>query len=279
MTTGGGGVTSAPASTRPTLEFEGKAGLVTGAAGGIGRATAVAFGRAGAQVVIADLETTRERALETVELVKRAGGDAAFVATDVTDEVSVGQLVETAASTFGSLDFAHNNAGIAHPKFIDDYTQAEFDAMIAVDLRGVWLSMKHEIRCMKANGGGAIVNTASVAGIVGVPAFAPYVAAKHGVIGLTRTAAVEYANCGIRVNAVAPAAINTALVASLNEAGKNHLISSHALHRLGEPEEVAEAVVWLSSARSSFVTGTVLPVDGGASAFVQNYDPAFNLGV
>ena len=189
------------------LEFADKAGIVTGAAGGIGRASAVAFGRLGAKVVVADLEQTRSQSLKTVALVEDAGGEAVFAPVDVTSSESVRNLVEFTISQFRRLDFAHNNAGVGSFGFTADMAEEEFDRVVAVDLKGVWLAMRYEILHMKDNGGGTIVNTASESGLVGSLLTAPYVAAKHGVVGLTKTAAGEYANMGIRINAVAPGAV------------------------------------------------------------------------
>ena len=255
-------------------EFAGKAGLVTGSAGGIGRASAVAFGRLGASIVVADLERSRAEALHTVALVEEAGGTATFVAVDVTSAESVKNLVDSTFSHFGRVDFAHNNAGIGSFGFTADVSEEEFDRVVAVDLKGVWLCMKYEIHHMTRHGGGTIVNTASESGLVGSLLTGPYVAAKHGVVGLTKTAAGEYANMGVRINAVAPGAIETPLVAPLSAVERSHLMAPQPLQRFGTPEEVAEAVVWLSSKRSSFVVGTVLAIDGGATANAQSYDPA-----
>lgn len=254
-------------------DFEGKAGLVSGAAGGIGRATAIAFGHHGGSVVVADLEHVRDRALETVALVEEAGGKAIFIPVDVADSTSVRNLVDETVAHFGRLDFAHNNAGIGGTGFMAEIDEDEFDRIIAVDLKGVWLAMKYEIQYMKSHGGGTIVNTASEAGLVGTLWAGAYVAAKHGVVGLTKTAAGEYANMGIRINAVAPGAISTPMVAQLPARAKEMILAPQPLHRLGTPEEVADAVVWLASDKSSFVVGTVLSIDGGATANAESYNP------
>lgn len=254
-------------------EFRGKAGLVTGAAGGIGRATAVAFGKLRANVVVADLESSRTDSLETVEMVKQAGGDAIFVAVNVSNARSVENLVLATIGHYGRLDFAHNNAGVLSTGFTADISESDFDRIISVDVKGVWLAMKYEILYMKDNGGGTIVNTASEAGLVGTPMAGAYVAAKHAVVGLTKTAAGEYANMGIRINAVAPGAIETPMVSNLPQEGQEMLMAPQPLHRFGTPEEVAEAVVWLSSEKSSFVLGTVLSIDGGATSNAQSFDP------
>lgn len=254
-------------------QFEGKAGLVTGAAGGIGRATAIAFGREGASVAVADLERARTHALETVDLVKEAGGDAVFIPVDVTDAASVQQLVAQTVASFGRLDFAHNNAGVGSFGFTADVAEEDFDRTIAVNLKGVWLSMKYEILHMKEHGGGTIVNTSSESGLVGSLMTSPYVASKHGVVGLTKTAAYEYANFNIRINAIAPGAVETPLVAPLTQEQRTVLLAPQALQRFAAPEEIAEAVLWLSSARSSFVLGTILPIDAGATANAQSFDP------
>ncbi|MGN7135253.1 glucose 1-dehydrogenase [Rhodococcoides corynebacterioides] len=259
-------------------EFSGKAGLVTGAAGGIGRAAAVAFGRLGASVVIADLEAMRDDALRTVQLVEQAGGKAAFVAVDVADADSVRNLVDRTVEQYGRLDFAHNNAGVLSTGFTADIDESDFDRILAIDVKGVWLAMKYELLHMKEHGGGAIVNTASEAGLVGTPMAGAYVAAKHAVVGLTKTAAGEYANLGIRINAIAPGAIETPMVTRLPREGQELLMAPQPLHRFGTPEEVAEAVVWLASDKSSFVLGTVLSVDGGATSNAQSYDPELSPG-
>lgn len=257
-------------------EFEGKAGLVTGAAGGIGRATAIAFGREGASVVVADLEQMRTQSLETVALVERAGGRATFVPVDVSNAASVEHLIDATVAHYGRLDFAHNNAGILSTGFTADITEDEFDRILAIDVKGVWLAMKYEILHMRHHGGGTIVNTASEAGLVGTPLAGAYVAAKHAVVGLTKTAAGEYANMGIRINAIAPGAIETPMVSQLPQAGQDLLMAPQPLHRFGTPDEVADAVLWLSSPKSSFVLGTVLSIDGGATSNAQSYDPQLN---
>jgi NAD(P)-dependent dehydrogenase (short-subunit alcohol dehydrogenase family) len=246
---------------------EGKAGLVTGAAGGIGRATALALAREGAAgVLITDLAARRDDALETVRLIEQEGGHAEFLAGDVSVEADCRALVAATLEAFGHLDFAHNNAGVELQETIVGTDEADFDRVIAVNLKGVWLGMKHQIPAMLENGGGSIVNTASLAGLVAVPALAAYIASKHGVVGLTRAAAVEHANDGVRVNCVCPAAIRTAMIAALPPDRQQELIAPQAMNRLGEPAEVAESVVWLISDRSSFVTGIALSVDAGAMA-------------
>jgi NAD(P)-dependent dehydrogenase (short-subunit alcohol dehydrogenase family) len=246
---------------------EGKAGVVTGSAGGIGRATALALAREGAAgVMVTDLESRREDALETVRLIEQNGGHAEFVAGDVSVEADCAQIVARTVRAFGRLDFAHNNAGVELQDTICGTSEEDFDKVIAVNLKGVWLGMKHQIPAMLEHGGGAIVNTASLAGLVAVPSLAAYIASKHGVVGLTRAAAVEHANDGIRVNCVCPAAIRTAMMDILPPERQQELLAPQAMTRFGEPSEVAESVVWLISDRSSFVTGTALSVDAGATA-------------
>lgn len=254
-----------------TRSMEGLSGLVTGGASGIGRASAIAFAREGARVVIADVDAAALAAQETVDHITAAGGEAIFVPTDVSDESQVKRLVETTVSTFGGLDFAFNNAGILAVGFTVDVEVAEFDRIFAVDVRGVWLCMKHQIRYMMHHGGGSIVNNASEAGLVGTPMAGPYVGAKHAVVGLTKTAAGEYANMGIRINAIAPGAIATPMVLTLPEAAQHSLLAPQPLNRFGQPEEVAEAVVFLSSSKASFILGTVLSIDGGATSNAQSY--------
>jgi NAD(P)-dependent dehydrogenase (short-subunit alcohol dehydrogenase family) len=242
--------------------------LVTGAASGIGRATALAFAASGARVVAADIMEDAGR--ETVDLIERAGGDAIFVAADVSQSRAARMLVEAAVDRYGRLDYAHNNAGIegsAPPGTpLHEYPEEVWDRTIAVNLKGVWLCMCAELAQMvKQGGGGAIVNTASIAGLVG--GFGPpYTAAKHGVVGLTKTAAVEYGPRGIRVNAVCPGVIDTPMVERLlTRRPQIHqtLIDNHPLGRFGTPEEIAAAVVWLCSDGAAFLTGVALPVDGG----------------
>jgi NAD(P)-dependent dehydrogenase (short-subunit alcohol dehydrogenase family) len=247
--------------------MEGKAGLVTGAAGGIGRASALALAREGAAVVVNDLQSMRQAGEETVRLIEEQGGRALFAAGDVSRAADNEALVARTLEAFGSLDFAHNNAGVELQASITDTEEEQFDRVIAVNLKGVWLGMRCEIRQMRRQGGGSIVNTSSLAGLIGPPELGAYTAAKHGVLGLTKTAAVEVAGENIRVNAVCPAAIRTRMLESLPEEFQQVLISPQAIKRLGEPMEVAEAVVWLLSDRASFVTGIGLPVDAGSTAF------------
>jgi NAD(P)-dependent dehydrogenase (short-subunit alcohol dehydrogenase family) len=249
---------------------EGKAGLVTGAAGGIGRATALALAREGAAgIVINDLESRRADGEETVRLIDEAGGRAQFVAADVTQASEQHALVAATVEAFGRLDFAHNNAGVEYHATIPETEEAEFDRIIEVNLKGVWLGMKYQIPQMLAQGGGAIVNTASLAGLIAVPALGAYIASKFGVVGLTKTAALEFANQGIRVNCVCPAAIRTYMVEHLPPERQAELTAPQAMKRLGEPTEVAEAVTWLCSDRASFVTGIAMPVDAGSTAGVS----------
>ena len=249
-------------------EFEGKVALVTGGGTGIGRATALAFAREGAQVVIGNRNV--QRGEETASMISKAGGTASFRRTDVLVAAEIEQLVDHAVKTYGGLDFAFNNAGVEGDiAALADQTEANFDAIMDTNVKGVWLSMKYEIPRMLQRGGGAIVNCSSVAGVIGFPNVAIYIASKHAVIGLTKTAALEYSAQGIRVNAVNPAVIDTEMVDRL-AAGlsvkKDELIPLHPIGRLGRVEEVAEAVVWLCSAKSSFVTGHSLFVDGGFTA-------------
>lgn len=258
--------------------LEGKAGLVTGGATGIGRATAVAYAREGAKVVIGDLENMRSLVEETLTLVKKAGGEGVFVPTDVTRADNVKRLVDTTVATFGRLDFAFNNAGVFTTGFVADVEEADFDRVIAVDLKGVWLCMKYEIQYMKAHGGGAIINTTSIAGLVGGPTGGAYVAAKHGVIGLTKTAAGEYANMNVRINAIAPGTIATPLVLQAPLEMQEVLMAPQPLRRLGTPEEVAELVVFMTSDKAPFIIGSVVAIDGGATSNAISYSPGFSPG-
>jgi len=246
----------------------GKVALVTGASSGIGRASALAFAREGAKVVVADVIV--EGGEETVNLVKQAGGEAIFVKTDVAKAAEVEALVARAVQTYGRLDCAHNNAGIEGPGAATvEYAEEMWDRVIAINLKGVWLCMKYEIPQMLKNGGGAIVNTASTAGLVGYPSGSAYVASKHGVVGLTRTAALEYAKSGIRVNAVCPGAIDTPMMGRITGHRPHRaarMAAAEPVGRMGNPSEIAEAVVWLCSDAASFVTGHPMAVDGGMTA-------------
>jgi NAD(P)-dependent dehydrogenase (short-subunit alcohol dehydrogenase family) len=244
-----------------------RAGLVTGAASGIGRASAVAFARAGASVVVSDLESQRAGGEETVRRIADAGGTARFVACDVAVPEQCQALVDATVEAYGRLDFAHNNAGIdEHEGLLADTSDASFERVLRVNLWGVWSGMKAQIPAMLAGGGGAIVNTSSLAGLIGAPTLSAYVAGKHAVIGLTRTAAKEYAAQGIRVNAICPAAVHTAITDKLPPEIHDVLPEIQAIKRYAEPEEIAAAVVWLCSDAASFVTGVAMPVDGGATA-------------
>jgi NAD(P)-dependent dehydrogenase (short-subunit alcohol dehydrogenase family) len=247
--------------------LDGRVALVTGAASGIGRSTALAFARNGARVVVADMVDDLGR--ETVDLIEAAGGEAIFVSTDVSQRAEVERLVKTAVDTFGGLHCAHNNAGIeggAPPGTqFHTYPEETWDKLIGINLKGVWQCMQVEIAQMLDQGGGSIVNTASVLGLVGAGNGA-YVASKHGVVGLTKAAALEYATRGIRINAVCPGAIDTPMVqrvAARSPERHRQLLAAEPIGRLGQPEEIAEAVVWLSSEAASFLTGVALPVDGG----------------
>jgi NAD(P)-dependent dehydrogenase (short-subunit alcohol dehydrogenase family) len=247
--------------------LEGKAGLVTGAAAGIGRACALRFAQEGAAVVVSDLESARAGGEETVALIEAAGGTAEFFPCDVSLEEDNRALVARVVEGYGRLDFAHNNAGVGVHASLADTSTEDFDRTIAVNLRGTFLGMKHQIRSMLAGGGGAIVNTSSNAGLHAVPFLGAYTASKHGIVGLTKNAAVEYAEQGIRVNAVCPGAIMTALMSGLTPERQQEIVAPQAMKRAGMPEEVAAAVVWLCSDEASFVTGVALPVDAGSVAW------------
>jgi NAD(P)-dependent dehydrogenase (short-subunit alcohol dehydrogenase family) len=249
-------------------QFTGKVALVTGAAAGIGRAAAQAFARAGARVVLADVDSGGGEA--TRRLIEEARGEAIFVPTDVSKAKDAEAMVAAAVKTWGRLDYALNNAGVGEFGIsITDMTEDIWDHTMGINLKGVWLCMKYEIRRMLEHGGGAIVNTSSAVGLVGSRQQCAYVASKHGVIGLTRAAALEYAKAGIRVNAVCPGAIRTPALDSFLSSSPNieaRVIAQHPLGRLGTAEEVAQAVLWLCSDAASFVTGHALAVDGGATA-------------
>lgn len=250
------------------MQLDGKIALITGGSSGIGRATAVLFAQHGAKLAIADLNPDGGQA--TVQMIRDAGGTAVFIQTDVSQAAQVENMVNGVVREYGRLDIAFNNAGIdGIPVRTADSREDEYDRIMAVNAKGVWLCLKYEIQQMLLQGGGTIINTASVAGLIGAHSMSAYAASKHAVVGLTKTAAVEYASKGIRVNAVCPAIIRTAMV----ERAFAHLpqleqgaIQNNPSHRIGDPREVAEAVLWLASDASSFTTGATLTVDGGLTA-------------
>jgi NAD(P)-dependent dehydrogenase (short-subunit alcohol dehydrogenase family) len=249
-------------------EFEGKVALVTGGTSGIGRAAAIAYAREGANVVVAGRRVAEGD--ETVRLVRSQGREAIFVPTDVAQEAQVKSLIGRTLEQFGRLDFAFNNAGIeqAPTPFLEQKVET-YDEVMDINVKGVWLSMRHEIPAMLKSGGGAIVNTSSALGVTALPGIEVYAASKHAVIGLTKSAAVEFGKQGIRINAVLPAAIETDMYRRFvrgNAENQAAVSAMHPIGRIGTPEEIADAVIWLSSAKSSFVLGHSLLVDGGWTA-------------
>lgn len=248
--------------------LSGGVALVTGGTSGIGRATALAFAQAGARVVV--VGRREEEGAKTRQLVEDSGGVALFIGADVTKEAEVKRMVGEMVAAYGRLDYAFNNAGnMLPPEPLTQQSEEAWDYVVEGNLKSVWFSMKHEIPAMLASGGGAIVNNASIMGHVGGPQFASYVAAKHGVLGLTRSAALEYAERGIRINAVSPGAVGTPMGAGVfgsADAQAEAMVPFHPIGRIGVPEEVAEAVVWLCSNASSFVVGHALGIDGGYTA-------------
>jgi NAD(P)-dependent dehydrogenase (short-subunit alcohol dehydrogenase family) len=247
-------------------DFAGKTALVTGGTSGIGRATAVAFGAAGARVAVSGRRQVEGE--ETVQLVEQAGGAAAFFQSNLAVERDVKALIDAVISSFGRLDYAFNNAGIEqNPQPLPDQTEEAFDQIMAINVKGVWLAMKYEIPAMLATaGGGAIVNSSSIVGLIGFPKAAIYTASKHAVIGLTKAVALEYAQQKIRVNAVSPGAVDTPMFdrfAGKEDSLRAQVASMHAMGRVARPEEIADAVLFLCSDRPRFVTGHTLAVDGG----------------
>ncbi len=252
----------------PAYDFTGQVALVTGAGSGIGLSTARAFAETGAAVVLADVNgSALEAATDTLG---RAGRKALAVTCDVSDEEQVAAMVGRIVATFGRLDRAFNNAGIqVPPSDAADEPAEAFDRVNAINLRGVWACMKHELKQMREQGSGAIVNCSSLGGLVGLPGRAAYHASKHGVIGLTRSAALEYAPRGIRINAVCPGTIDTPMVSDMlekQELAISEVMKQQPIGRLGRAEEIAAAVLWLCSPGASFVIGVALPVDGGFTA-------------
>ena len=244
----------------------GKVALVTGSASGIGRATALAFAREGARTVVSDVDVAGGG--ETVGMIDSAGGEAIFVRADVTAEEEVAALLQATVAAYGQIDCAFNNAGLEREYTRPDerFTEETFQSTVDTNLRGVWLCMKYEIEQMLEQGFGAIVNSSSIAGLVGIPRQPIYVASKHAVAGMTRSAAVEYADRGIRINAVAPGLVDTPLMERIyasNPDMREEADSWQPIGRPGKPEEIAEAVVWLCSDRASYVVGHIMAVDGG----------------
>src|SRR5438477_9923714 len=253
-------------ATQINGSFTGKVAFITGGSSGIGRATALAFARAGASVVVANIAEQGNQA--TTSLIEQQGARALAVKCNVTQTDNVKTALDKTVAAFGHLDFAFNNAGIEprKPAPTAEYDEEEWNRIIDIDLRGVFLCMKHEIPLMLAHGGGAIVNTSSGAGIIGIKGSPAYTAAKHGVIGLTKSAALDYAASNIRINAVCPGYIATPMMDRFTGGtpeGRAKVISEEPIGRIGQPEEIANAVLWLCSDAASFVVGHALVVDGG----------------
>jgi len=254
--------------TKVNLPMSGKVALITGAASGIGRATALSFARSGANVVVADIQN--DGGMQTVQLIEKMGSRSIFVECDVSNESEVEKMMELTVQEFGRVDYAFNNAGIdgAHAN-TTDLSESDWDKLININLKGVWLCLKHEIRQMIKQGGGSIVNCSSIAGKVGFPLASAYTASKHGVIGLTKTASLEFAVNNIRINAVCPGVVRTPMVEHFlkdHPLEMNQLKAKEPIGRFGTPEEIADSVLWLCSDHSSFVTGHELVVDGGWTA-------------
>jgi NAD(P)-dependent dehydrogenase (short-subunit alcohol dehydrogenase family) len=252
-----------------TYDFKGQVALVTGAASGMGLDTARAFAKAGAAVTLADV--SKAALQQAVDEITAAGGKAIDVVCDVSDEAQVAAMVERTVAAFGRLDAAYNNAGIQVPASeIADQSAEDYDRISAINQRGVWACMKHELVKMRKQGSGAIVNCSSIGGLTGRALLAAYHGTKHGVIGLTRSAALEYATRGVRVNAVCPGTIDTPMVSSMLDKGMlsmDDLLRDLPMKRLGRGEEIADAVLWLCSSGSTFVTGQALAVDGGFTVY------------
>ena len=243
-------------------DLQGKTALVTGAASGIGRAVALLYGQHGASVMVSDIDETQGQ--RVVAELQAAGAQAHFYKADAGDPVQCRQLVQETVRAFGTLDMACNNAGITGELSLTaDYSLEGWQHIISVNLNSVFFCLKYELEVMLEQGSGSIINMSSILGQVGTPTLAGYVTAKHGVIGLTQTAAQEYATRGIRINAVGPGYIDTPLLSGFSDETKQGLVALHPIGRLGRAEEVAELVIWLSSDKASFITGSYYPVDGG----------------
>ena len=247
--------------------MEGKIVLITGGGSGIGRAAAILFAKEGAKVIVANRRA--DKGIETVEMIEKAGGKAVYIPTDVSQKIEVENLIATIVQKYNQLDCAFNNGGVdGKPAPIVDCEEADWDTIIDINLKGTFLLMKYEIKQMLAQGYGSIVNMSSICGTIARPNRCAYTASRHGIEGLTKTAALEYSSKGIRINAVAPGSIRTDIYyrsVKDNPAKKKAYIEGHPIGRIGEPEEVASAALWLCSDAASFVTGSIMMIDGGAT--------------